>query len=99
MVLAAHGYPQAPRKGDAITGLPPEQEHAMVFHAGTEHRDGGTYTAGGRVLCVTALAENARAARQVAYDAIHGIRFNGMQYRTDIGYRAVKQAGDGKANR
>jgi len=99
VVLAAHGYPQAPRKGDAITGLPAEQEHAVVFHAGTEHRADGTYTSGGRVLCVTALAENPRAARQVAYDTIQGIRFNGMQYRTDIGYRAVKQVADGKANR
>ncbi len=97
VVLAAHGYPMAPRKGDAITGLPAEQENAMVFHAGTEHRDGATYTSGGRVLCVTALAENAKAARQVAYEAIQGIHFDGMQFRTDIGHRAVKQAGDGKA--
>jgi len=99
VVLAAYGYPSAPRKGDAIEGLPPESETAMVFHAGTEQRDGTIYTSGGRVLCVTGLAENPRAARQVAYDAIQGIRFDGMQYRTDIGHRAVKQAGDGKAVR
>ncbi|MDO8284986.1 MAG: phosphoribosylamine--glycine ligase [Rhodoferax sp.] len=101
VVLAAHGYPGTPRKGDVIEGLPTvntlSDEACMVFHAGTEHRDGATLTSGGRVLCVTALAENARAARQVAYDAIHGIRFNGMQYRTDIGHRAIKQATEAKA--
>ena len=90
VVLAAHGYPMAPRKGDAIEGLPSESENAMVFHAGTELQGGTLRTTGGRVLCVTALAENARAARQVAYEVVHGIRYDGMQYRTDIGHRAVK---------
>lgn len=90
VVLAAHGYPLSPRKGDAIEGLPAERENAMVFHAGTELRDGTVCTSGGRVLCVTALAENARAARQVAYEVIAGIRFDGMQYRSDIGHRAVR---------
>jgi phosphoribosylamine--glycine ligase len=69
----------------------------MVFHAGTESIDGATRTSGGRVLCVTALAENPRAARQTAYEVISGIRFDGMQYRTDIGHRAVKLAAEGKA--
>jgi len=99
VVLAAHGYPSTPRKGDTIVGLPAESETSMVFHAGTEHHDGATLTSGGRVLCVTGLAENPRAARQVAYDTIQGIRFAGMQYRTDIGHRAVKPVGDGKAVR
>lgn len=90
VVLAAHGYPMSPRKGDAIEGLPSESENAMVFHAGTELQGGTVCTTGGRVLCVTALAENARAARQVAYEVVHGIRYDGMQYRTDIGHRAVK---------
>ena len=90
VVLAAHGYPMSPRKGDAIEGLPSESENAMVFHAGTELQGGTVRTTGGRVLCVTALAENARAARQVAYEVVHGIRYDGMQYRTDIGHRAVK---------
>lgn len=90
VVLAAHGYPMSPRKGDAIEGLPSESENAMVFHAGTELQSGTLRTTGGRVLCVTALAENARAARQVAYEVVHGIRYDGMQYRTDIGHRAVK---------
>ena len=96
VVLAAYGYPGTPRKGDAIGGLPVESETCMVFHAGTQPFDGVTRTNGGRVLCVTALAENPRAARQAAYDAIQSIRFDGMQYRTDIGHRAVKQAGESK---
>jgi phosphoribosylamine--glycine ligase len=90
VVVAAHGYPMSPRKGDAIEGLPSESENVMVFHAGTELQGGTVRTTGGRVLCVTALAENARAARQVAYEVVHGIRYDGMQYRTDIGHRAVK---------
>ncbi len=90
VVLAAHGYPLSPRKGDAITGLPGAQDACMVFHAGTELRDGVVRTSGGRVLCVTALAENARAARQLAYEAVAGIHFDGMQYRTDIAHRAVR---------
>jgi phosphoribosylamine--glycine ligase len=94
VVLAAEGYPHAPRKGDVITGLPADNEASMVFHAGTEGRDGATRTSGGRVLCVTALADSARAARQVAYEAINGIRFDGMQYRKDIGHRAIRPAGD-----
>jgi len=94
VVLAAEGYPLSPRKGDEITGLPADAETAMVFHAGTEHRDGVTRTSGGRVLCVTALGENPRAARQHAYEAIGGIRFNGMQFRKDIGHRAVRPASD-----
>jgi phosphoribosylamine--glycine ligase len=97
VVLAAHGYPGTPRKGDAIVGLPIDSEAAMVFHAGTETSEGATRTSGGRVLCVTALSENPRAARQAAYDMIQSIRFDGMQYRTDIGHRAVKQSTDGKA--
>jgi phosphoribosylamine--glycine ligase len=96
VVLAAHGYPSTPRKGDTIVGLPAASESTMVFHAGTEASEGTTRTSGGRVLCVTALAENPRAARQTAYDVINGIRFDGMQYRTDIGYRALKLAADGK---
>ncbi len=94
VVLAAEGYPHAPRKGAVITGLPAEGEASMVFHAGTDGRDGVTRTSGGRVLCVTALAENARAARQVAYEAIQDIHFDGMQYRKDIGHRAIRPAGD-----
>jgi phosphoribosylamine--glycine ligase len=88
VVLAAQGYPMTPRKGDTIQGLPPESDSCMVFHAATERVDGVLRTTGGRVLCVTVLAENARAARHAAQVAIDGIRFDGMQYRTDIGHRA-----------
>lgn len=90
VVLAAHGYPLSPRKGDAIRGLPADSENVMVFHAGTAAQDGAVQTTGGRVLCVTALAENVRAARQVTYETIAQIQFDGMQFRKDIGHRAVK---------
>ena len=90
VVLAAHGYPMSPRKGDAITGLPPAEADAMVFHAGTEPKDGATLTSGGRVLCVTVLADKVKLAQQRAYEVVRGIRFDGMQYRRDIGHRAVK---------
>ena len=90
VVLAAHGYPVSPRKGDTISGLPADSENVMVFHAGTAVQDSAVQTTGGRVLCVTALAENVRAARQVAYEAIAQIQFDGMQFRKDIGHRAVE---------
>ncbi|GAA4421689.1 phosphoribosylamine--glycine ligase [Acidovorax lacteus] len=90
VVMAAHGYPESPRKGDAITGLPAEAEDAMVFHAGTV-LDGETLrTSGGRVLCVTVLADSVRQAQQRAYDVARGIQFDGAQYRRDIGHRAIK---------
>lgn len=91
VVMAAHGYPEGPRKGDAITGLPPEADDAMVFHAGTQLDDAGVVrTSGGRVLCVTALGESVRQAQQRAYDVARGIYFDGAQYRRDIGHRAIK---------
>jgi phosphoribosylamine--glycine ligase len=90
VVLAAHGYPLQPRKGDAITGLPADQDDAMVFHAATLQDKGQVLTTGGRVLCVTALADNVRQAQQRVYDMVRGIHFDGMQYRGDIGHRAVK---------
>ncbi|RID98951.1 phosphoribosylamine--glycine ligase [Simplicispira hankyongi] len=90
VVMAAHGYPEAPRKGDAINGLPQEQDDAMVFHAGTVLEDGVVHTSGGRVLCVTALGDNVRQAQQRAYDVARGIHFDGAQYRRDIGHRAIK---------
>lgn len=90
VVMAAHGYPLDPRKGDAITGLPREAEDAMVFHAGTTGRDGKTLTSGGRVLCVTALADTVKAAQHRAYDVLKDIHFDGAQYRRDIGHRAVR---------
>jgi phosphoribosylamine--glycine ligase len=89
VVMAAHGYPMNPRKGDAITGLPQETDDVVVFHAGTQMTDGHVVTSGGRVLCVTALGGTLRLAQQQAYETLKGIHFDGMQYRTDIGYRAM----------
>lgn len=90
VVLAAHGYPLAPRKGDAIAALPPEAPDAVVFHAGTAlDEDQQLVTSGGRVLCVTALADNVRLAQQRAYEVAAQVRFDGVQYRKDIGHRAV----------
>ena len=90
VVMAAPGYPLHPRKGDPITGLPRDTDDAVVFHAGTVKKDGAVLTAGGRVLCVTVLADNVKQAQQRAYEVSQGIHFDGMQYRTDIGYRALK---------
>ena len=91
VVMAAAGYPEAPRKGDVITGLPAEADDAMVFHAGTQLNDAGQpVTSGGRVLCVTVLADSVRQAQQRVYDVTRGIHFDGMQFRRDIGYRAIK---------
>lgn len=90
VVMAAHGYPLNPRKGDAITGLPQDEGDAMVFHAGTTEKDGQILTSGGRVLCVTALADSVKQAQQKAYQTASPIAFDGMQMRRDIGYRAIK---------
>jgi len=91
VVVAAHGYPLTPRKGDAISGLPADAENVMVFHAGTAEVDGKLQSSGGRVLCVTALGESVRTAQQAAYEALVQIQFDGKQYRQDIGHRAVKR--------
>jgi phosphoribosylamine--glycine ligase len=90
VVLAAAGYPMNPRKGDEIEGLPADSPDAMVFHAGTTEKDGRILTSGGRVLCVTALADSVKLAQQKAYEVVQGVRFDGMQYRQDIGFRAIK---------
>ena len=90
VVMAAAGYPLNPRKGDAISGLPADAEDAMVFHAGTSEKDGQILTSGGRVLCVTALADSVRLAQQKAYQSASSIQFDGMQFRKDIGFRAIK---------
>ena len=90
VVMAAAGYPMNPRKGDVITGLPKDELDAMVFHAGTVAVNGQTVTSGGRVLCVTVLADSVKQAQQKAYEVAKGIHFDGQQYRKDIGYRAIK---------
>ena len=91
VVLAAHGYPDEPRKGDRIEGLPRPTEDCRVFHAGTRLEGKSAVTNGGRVLCVTALADSVKMARARAYEAVERIRFDGMQYRKDIGHRALKK--------
>ena len=90
IVMAAGGYPLNPRKGDLITGLPKPEDDAMVFHAGTALEGEEIRTSGGRVLCVTALADSVKQAQVRAYDVARGIHFDGMQYRRDIGHRAIK---------
>jgi phosphoribosylamine--glycine ligase len=89
IVMAAAGYPEAPRKGDRITGIPAEADDAIVFHAGTTLAADALTTTGGRVLCVTALGDSTRAAQQRAYDTLRHIHFDGAQHRTDIGHRAI----------
>ena len=91
VVMASAGYPQAPRKGDVITGLPGPSDEGHVFHAGTERAADGTLrTSGGRVLCVTALGDSVRTAQQRAYELLNPISFDGAQWRRDIGHRAIK---------
>jgi phosphoribosylamine--glycine ligase len=93
VVVAAAGYPDAPRKGAAIGGLDrvtaDTHPGVHVFHAGTALQDGRVVVSGGRVLCVTALGDSVRLAQRAAYAAVSDIHFDGMQYRTDIGHRAL----------
>jgi phosphoribosylamine--glycine ligase len=93
IVLAALGYPESPRSGDPVDGLDDvtAESHpgVMVFHAGTEQAGDRVVTSGGRVLCVTALGDSLKQAQRAAYAAIGAIRIPGMQYRRDIGYRAL----------
>jgi len=97
VVLAAANYPETPRKGDAITGIPPAAADCHVFHAGTELVDGKLVTSGGRVLCVTALGDSVKMAQKRAYETVTAIRFAGMQYRRDIGYRAIEARSGSRA--
>jgi phosphoribosylamine--glycine ligase len=89
VVMAAHGYPMTPRKGDVITGLPTDTDDAVVFHAGTQIEDGQVRVTGGRVLCVTALSGTLKLAQNMAYETLRHIAFDGAQYRQDIGHRAL----------
>ncbi len=91
VVLASAGYPEAPQKGAVITGIPKESENSIVFHAGTQlDNDGRLLTSGGRVLCVVGLADTMRMAQKTAYDIVSSIHFEGVQYRRDIGWHALK---------
>ncbi|MDM0006408.1 phosphoribosylamine--glycine ligase [Variovorax sp. J22G73] len=89
VVMAAHGYPLSPRKGDRITGIPAETPDAVVFHAGTTLENGELKTSGGRVLCVTVLADSVKLAQQRVYEVAARVNFDGAQYRKDIGFRAL----------
>ncbi|MGG4604392.1 phosphoribosylamine--glycine ligase [Paenalcaligenes sp. Me131] len=89
VVMAAANYPENPRKGDVIQQLPEDTDNCMVFHAGTELVDGQLLTSGGRVLCVTALGDSIRRAQDKAYAAAAQIQFDGKQFRSDIGWRAI----------
>jgi phosphoribosylamine--glycine ligase len=90
VVMAAQGYPGSYRKGDTIQGLPEKTlDSVKVFHAGTVERDGQIVTQGGRVLCVTALGNSVQEAQTQAYQHLQQIHWNGVYYRTDIGYRAI----------
>ncbi len=91
VVMAAGGYPDAPTKGDVITGIPAETADSVTFHAGTTLDNGELKTSGGRVLCVVGLGDSVRVAQKHAYEAVDQIRFNGMQFRRDIGWRALKR--------
>jgi phosphoribosylamine---glycine ligase len=89
VVLAAHGYPDAPRKGDVIHDLPAPEDDCRVFHAATTLSGKDVVTQGGRVLAVVALGGNASAAQRRAYETVEKIRFEGVQFRRDIGHRAL----------
>ncbi|MFA7399654.1 MAG: phosphoribosylamine--glycine ligase [Sideroxydans sp.] len=89
VVMAAANYPETPRKGDVITGLPKKLEDGHVFHAGTTMQDGKVVTSGGRVLCVVALGDMVKQAQNRAYEFADAIHFDGQQMRRDIGYRAI----------
>jgi phosphoribosylamine---glycine ligase len=91
VVLAAAGYPEEPRKGERIDGLPKPTPDCRVFHAGTRLDGKTVVTNGGRVLCVTALGDSVKMARSAAYEAVERIRFAGMQFRRDIGARALRK--------
>lgn len=92
VVMAAANYPDTPRTGDAITGLPTNLVDAHVFHAGATLKDGKVLTSGGRVLCVTAMGDTVKFAQHRAYEIAEKIKFDGAQYRKDIGYRALKSS-------
>ncbi|HJV84357.1 MAG TPA: phosphoribosylamine--glycine ligase [Noviherbaspirillum sp.] len=91
VVMAAAGYPDAPRKGDVITGIPEESANSVTFHAGTTMSGGKLLTSGGRVLCVVGLGDSVRIAQKNAYDVVDNIHFDGAQFRRDIGWRALKR--------
>lgn len=92
VVMAAGGYPDQYHQGDVISGLPEQIiPDTKVFHAGTRQQDGQIVTAGGRVLCVCALGETVQEAQGRAYQQVTQINWNNVYFRTDIGFKAIKQ--------
>lgn len=104
VILASGGYPGTYQSGKAIEGVDLAKgveiaEGVRLFHAGTKKSGGSLVTAGGRVLAVTGIGQNLKAAIDLAYQAVDGIRFEGMQYRKDIGQKALaRMAGEGTAS-
>lgn len=92
VVMAAAGYPDAPRKGDIISGIPAENADSVTFHAGTALNNDQLTTTGGRVLCVVGLGDSVKVAQKQAYQVLDQIHFDGMQFRRDIGWRALKRS-------
>ena len=93
VVMAAAGYPDAPRNDDLISGIPPETADAITFHAGTTLTGTRLTTSGGRVLCVVGLGDSVKVAQKHAYNIVDTIHFSGAQFRRDIGWRAIKRPG------
>lgn len=91
VVLAAGGYPFDYPKGDVIRGLDTQIENSKIFHAGTQLNNDDTVTAGGRVLCATALGNSVTEAQKTAYELVKSIHWDKVYYRTDIGYRAIER--------
>lgn len=89
VVLAAGGYPGSYNKGDVITGVPVATADSKTFHAGTKLNGDDIVTAGGRVLCATALGQSVTEAQALAYEAVKQIKWDGVQFRNDIAYRAI----------
>jgi len=92
VVLAAGGYPDAYQKGAVISGLPSNEiNDSKIFHAGTQQQGNDIITAGGRVLCACALGDDIQQAQTLAYDLAKQIYWDGIYYRTDIGFKAIKK--------
>jgi phosphoribosylamine--glycine ligase len=91
VVMAAAGYPEAPRKGDVISGIPADSDECIVFHAGTNLINKQLSVSGGRVLCVVGLGDSVKVAQKHAYDVVDQIQFAGAQCRRDIGWRALNR--------
>ena len=97
VIIASGGYPQKYETGKKISGLEkfPISENLMLFHAGTLQKEGGVYTNGGRVLCVTGIGTTVGESIERAYEGVKYLRFDGMQFRHDIGRKALVHVNNG----